>query len=103
MRALKIPDGVESDPRATEMVRFWLANKKPHLSLLLGMYADAKGSECDERFAWGYILRDIAQHVANGLQKSHGWDFDESVLKIAEYFNEAITERSPGLEGDYAE
>jgi hypothetical protein len=101
MRELRIPDGVEGDDDATEMVRFWLAHDKPHVSLLLGMYEDAEDCEVDELFAWGNILSDIAQHVANGMEKSHGWDFAESVKKIAAYFYQAMAERAPGLEGEY--
>ncbi|SRR5258708_36009412 len=101
MRELRIPFGVEGDDRATEMIRFWLAHDKPHMTLLLGMYEDADDCEVDELFAWGSILSDIAQHVANGLEKSHGWDFTESKKKIAAYFNQAITDRPPELEGEY--
>ena len=49
----------------------------------------------------GNILSDIAQHVANGLEKSHGWDFTESVRKLVTIFNKAMANRAPGLEGDY--
>jgi hypothetical protein len=101
MRELQIPSGVEGDHRATEMVRYWLANDEPHVTLLLGMYADARDCDVDELWAWGHILRDIAQHVANGLQKSHGWDFDESSNKILKHFTDAMKERASGLEGDF--
>lgn len=101
MRELIIPVGAKSDPDATEMVRFWLAHNQPHVSLLLGMYEDADDCDVDELYAWGHILRDIAQHVAHGLQKSHGWDFSESAKKIERYFVEAMGQRSPGIEGGY--
>lgn len=101
MRELQIPTGVDSDDRATEMVRYWLANDEPRVTLLLGMYEDARDCDVDELWAWGHILRDIAQHVANGLQKSHGWDFDESSKTIMKHFVEAMKERSPGLEGGF--
>src|SRR5262245_54718921 len=103
MRELQIPDGIESDENATEMIRFWLANGEPHLTLLLGMYEDAEDCEVDELFARGNILSDIAQHVAKGMEKRHGWDYTESVKGIAAHFQEAVRERAPGLEGDYPE
>ena len=59
MRELQIPAGVESDENATEMVRFWLANGEPNLSLLLGMYEDAEDCDVDELYAWGDIGRRI--------------------------------------------
>jgi hypothetical protein len=101
MRELRIPSDVESDPSATEMIRFWLANNKPHLSLLLGMYEDAEDCDIDELWAWGNILSDIAQHVANGLEKSHGWDFNDSVNKLTDYFVKCMKDRAPGLQGEY--
>ena len=103
MRELTIPDGVSSDQDATEMVRFWLAHNKPHVTLLLGMYEDAENCNVDELFAWGQILGDIAQHVANGFQKSHGWDFDKSAKAILTHFIDAMRTRAPGLEGDFPE
>lgn len=101
MRELDIPEGVDQDPDATEMVRFWIAGGRPHVALLLGMYADAEDSGVDELTAWGYILSDIAQHVANGLAQNHGEDFEASVRTLAECFREAIAERAPSLEEGY--
>ena len=103
MRELQIPTGVDGDEHATEMVRFWLAHDQPHLTLLLGMYEDAEDCEVDELFAWGNMLSDIAQHVANGMEKRHGWDFTETVRTITKHFLQAMAERAPGLEGDYPE
>ena len=103
MRKLPMPDGIEDDADATEMVRFWLANGAPHVSLLLGMYEDADDSDVDELSAWGNILSDIAQHVANGLSQSHGYEFDESVERIGGHFLAAMKHRAPGLEGKYVD
>jgi len=101
MRELQIPTGVDGDEQATEMIRFWIANGEPNVTLLLGMYEDADDSDVDELVAWGNILSDIAQHVANGLEQSHGWNFTESAKRLTEHFHEAMRERAPGLEGGY--
>lgn len=102
MRELDIPDGVEEDPSATEMIRFWLANGQPNVSLLLGMYEDSDDENAaNELWAWGNILSDIAQHVANGMSQSHEYEFDESVALLTKYFINAMKERAPGLEGKY--
>lgn len=103
VRELQIPDGIEGDNEATEMVRFWLANGAPHLSLLLGMYQDAEESKVDELWAWGQILSDIAQHVANGLSQSHSFEFNETVERIAGHFMVAMKERAPGMTGKYVD
>ena len=65
------------------------------------MYEDAEECEVDELFAWGQILRDIAWHIALGMQKNHGWKFEASVRAIAAHFNEAIRETPGDLEGDF--
>ncbi len=82
MRELMKPPEVESDPRATEMVRAWIANNDLHVSLFLGMWQDAKESDVDECDAWGQLLSDLVHHIANGMRQSHGWDTDETVFKI---------------------
>ena len=101
MRQLPISNGVDGDNDATEMIRFWLAHNEPHISLLLGMYEDADKCEVDELYAWGNILGDIAQHIANGLEQSHGRDFTESARQLVSHFTEAMAARAPGLEGGY--
>ena len=71
------------------------------LSLFLGMYEDAEDAEEDELEVWGDILSDIAQHIANGFKKSHGWDEVETMAQLRKHFNQAIKERAPGLQGRF--
>lgn len=101
MRELPIPPENEGDANATEMARVWLGNGTCNISLLLGMYEDAEECDVDELFAWGNILSDIAQHIANGMKQSHGWDETETMSALRRHFNEAIKERAPGLKGGY--
>ena len=103
MRELPIPPENDGDEEATEMARVWLGNGSCNVSLLLGMYEDAEDCDVDELWAWGNILSDIAQHIANGFSQSHGWDKTETMSKLRQSFNEAIKERAPGLEGQYFE
>lgn len=101
MRELPIPPENDGDENATEMARVWLGIGTCNVSLLLGMYEDAEDCEVDELWAWGNILSDIAQHIANGLKQSHGWDETETMAKLRVHFNAAIKERVPGLQGQY--
>lgn len=101
MRELIIPSENEGNENATEMARVWLGNGSCNVSLLLGMYEDAEDSDVDELWAWGNILSDIAQHIANGLKQSHGWDETETMSKLRTHFNAAIKERAPNLQGSY--
>ena len=48
MRELPIPDGIENDPNATEMIRVWIAKNDIQVSMLLGMWADTDEFDIDE-------------------------------------------------------
>ncbi|WP_181898460.1 DUF5076 domain-containing protein [Alteromonas aestuariivivens] len=82
MRELTIPIETGGDEDATEMMRIWLAHDDLHVSLFLGMWEDAEDCEIDERDAWGQLLADTIQHIANGMSQSHGWDKDQTVAQI---------------------
>lgn len=84
VRQLTIPPETAGDDDATEMIRIWLAHNELHVSLLLGMWADAEDAEVDERDAWGELLSDVIRHIANGLEQSHGWDRRETIARIRE-------------------
>ena len=82
MRELPIPSGTQGDEDAREMIRVWLAHENLHVSLHLGMWEDAEECDIDERDAWGELLADTIQHIANGLNQSHGWDKEKTIVRI---------------------
>lgn len=83
MNELKIPEGVQDDSDAMEMVRVWIGNKDIHVSMLLGMWEEASNFDIDEREAWGELLADLIRHIANGLSQSHDYNIHASEQKIA--------------------
>jgi hypothetical protein len=99
---LEIPPKTQGDERASEMVRVWLAHSELHVALRLGVWADAGDTEVDERFAWGYLLADLARHIANGMNQSHGWDQIETLDEIREAFLENLGQDRK-IEGEYPE
>jgi predicted secreted Zn-dependent protease len=103
MRALPHPPEIQGDPKATEMIRVWLANGEVHVSLLLGMWADSATAGVDEREAWGQLLADVSRHVANGLHQSHGVDPTETTKVIEKSFLRHIRNRERTVEGTYVE
>lgn len=103
MRELDVPPETEGDPRATEMIRVWLAHNQLHVSLLLGMWEDAEDSQIDEREAWGHLLADVARHIANGLEQSHGWSQQSTIAWIRQEFLENLVDQSHDVEGSYPE
>ncbi|WP_407136580.1 DUF5076 domain-containing protein [Xanthomonas protegens] len=58
---------MDGDPGVAEMIRVRLAHDDVHVSLLLGMWADAEDCDLDKREARGNLLTDVAQHIANGM------------------------------------
>ena len=105
VRQLSIPPETAGDDEATEMIRVWLAHNELHLSLLLGMWADAEEAEddaVDERDAWGELLSDVIRHIANGLEQSHGWEATQTIARIREELNACLEDVVPDISGSYA-
>jgi hypothetical protein len=61
---LEIPEGVESDEDADEIVRFWVASGEDLVSLRVGIF----GSE-NEAGHWGMIIADIAKHAVRAMMQ----------------------------------
>ncbi len=102
-RELIVPPEIDGDEKATEMVRVWIAHNSLHVSMLLGMWQDAEDSEVDERDAWGELLADLTKHIANGMMKEYGWDYDSTRDRIRTAFLTKFDEKSRKIEGDFSE
>ena len=103
MRKLPIPPETKGDERATEMMRVWLAHNDLHVSLMLGMWEDAEDSMIQETEAWGRLLADTVQHIANGLSKSHGFNEQSTVNQIRSSFLEFLKSPEGETTGDYVD
>jgi hypothetical protein len=68
---------------AREMIRLWLANQKLHCVLNIGFWED-RGM--NERHAWGVILADMIQHIANAHEEEYGHDRRETIQMIRRSF-----------------
>jgi hypothetical protein len=73
------PDSIGGDPKATEMIRVWLAHNAPQIAIRLGMWHEAG---MDEREAWGYLLADVVRHVSQGLAEQCGWEPSETTGRV---------------------
>jgi Domain of unknown function (DUF5076) len=58
---LLIPDAAERDPNSFELLRVWVANRGQQVSLRVGVWPDPA--------AWGVMLCDLMQHIANAYQQ----------------------------------
>jgi hypothetical protein len=102
-RELDQPSEIAGDDQATEMIRVWLAHNDLHVSMLLGMWEGAEESEVDERDAWGELLADLTKHIANGMMKEYGWDYDSTRDRIRTAFLKHFDDKSGKIEGDFLE
>ncbi|HWD94715.1 MAG TPA: DUF5076 domain-containing protein [Verrucomicrobiae bacterium] len=100
-RELVQPPEIAGDENATEMVRVWLAHNQLHVSMLLGMWHGWEGAEVDERDAWGELLGDLTKHIANGMMKEYGWDYDSTRDRIRAAFLKNFDAKSGNIEGDF--
>jgi len=100
-RELNQPPEITGDEKATEMIRVWIAHNQLHVSMLLGMWQDAPESQVDEREAWGELLSDLTKHIANGMMKEYGWDYDSTRHRIRAAFLKNFDDKSKTVEGDF--
>ena len=100
---LDTPPEAVGDENAAEMVRVWIAREGLHVSMRLGMWQDAEQSGIDERDAWGELLADLTRHIANGMMKEYGWDYDSTRDKIRAAFLRNFDDKSRNIEGDFSQ
>ena len=84
MNERPIPEAALRDEDAVEMLRVWIAERKLHCSMKVGMYRETMN--VPEEKAWGTILADVARHVANALEAGYSTNADESLQKIRDSF-----------------
>ena len=81
MKELFIPHAAETDQKAIEIARIWIAHRQQHVSLLTGPWSEAPAS-------WGIMLCDLAHHVANAYEEQGLGNADEIFSSIVERFND---------------
>jgi Domain of unknown function (DUF5076) len=84
MQERPIPDAALRDVDSVEMLRVWIAERKLHCSLKVGMYHET--TKISEEDAWGTILADAAKHLANALHEGYGLSPSMSLQKICDKF-----------------
>jgi hypothetical protein len=76
------PEATYTDPKATEMVRIWLAHEDLQIAIRLGMWEERGDPNLDEREAWGYLLADVVRHISYGMAEKCGWDPGETAEQV---------------------
>jgi hypothetical protein len=75
-KQLPIPNAAESDSKAIELVRVWVAHGGQHVSLATNVWSDPA--------AWGIMLVDLAKHIASAYQQRNGDNFASILKRIRE-------------------
>lgn len=99
MNERPIPKEALADEYAVEMLRVWIANKKLHSSIKVGMYAES--TNIPEERAWGRILADVARHVANALEEGYSADGVRSLNEIRNAFNRQLDAPDTDVHGKF--
>lgn len=79
-----IPEAALRDKDAVEMLRVWIAERRLHCSIKVGMYRET--TPIPEEKAWGKILADAARHVAHALESGYAADAEEALERIRDSF-----------------
>lgn len=99
MNERPIPEAALQDDDSVEMLRVWIAAKKLHCSIKVGMYREK--SKIPEERAWGVILADVARHLAKALESGYGLDSRTAMNAIMKQFNEELAEPTSITEGGF--
>jgi hypothetical protein len=94
-----IPEAALRDKSSVEMLRVWIAERKLHCSIKVGMYREMSG--IGEERAWGVILADVTRHLAIALEPEYSADRGECVRKIRENYLEELDAPTSDAQGAF--
>jgi hypothetical protein len=99
MKVLVAPPAAVRDDQSVEMLRVWIAEQGLHCSVRVGMYA-GQGIE-RETFAWGVMLADAVQHLADAIASNGFGDRDEILAAIVGGFDAEIASPTSRRTGEF--
>ncbi|OHT18792.1 DUF5076 domain-containing protein [Edaphosphingomonas haloaromaticamans] len=94
-----IPAAALRDNDAWEPLRVWVAERKLHCSIKVGVYEE--NGPLPEDAAWGIILADVANHIADALAKEGLRDRDAAIREIFRSFVSELGEPTSETSGDF--
>lgn len=90
MTQLTINPKAFDDPEAKEAIRVCLAAGGPYVSLDLGWIRNEPTGPLEKDESWGYLLADLANHIANALSQDTGYPKEYLIEQIRQKFNREI-------------
>ena len=76
---LLIPELARRDTTAMEIIRVWIANKRQHFTMRVGLW--------DDPAAWGLLLADLARNIAASYEQDAAREAEASLDRIRDAFN----------------
>ncbi len=95
MKELPVPPHAKSDPKSVEVLRAWIVNDGLQCTLTPGAFGE------NELIVWGILLSDVANHVADALQKAQGRDREETLKAIQQHFNSEMDSPTEETGGEF--
>lgn len=99
MRTLSLPPAALRDERSVEMLRVWVAEKGLHCSVLVGMYAE--DGRVQETTAWGVILADAVNHIADALESQGLGARDDLLQAVLDSFEAEMSSPTSDRKGEF--
>ncbi len=99
MKVLAVPPAAMRDEQSVEVLRVWIAERGLHCCLCVGRYA-ADGIKTETR-AWGVIIADAVQHIADALASEGYGARDELLSAVIESFEAEIASPTSGRTGEF--
>ncbi|QDT00592.1 DUF5076 domain-containing protein [Adhaeretor mobilis] len=88
---LPIPNPVEADAKARELLRVWAGGGKQHVALATGLWKDPAN--------WGIMLVDLAKHLARAYEQTDNLDQAQSLARIKAGFDAEWNSATDNPEG----
>jgi len=101
MNERPIPEAALLDENSVEMLRVWIADKRLHSSLKVGMYRETMN--VPEEKAWGRILADVARHIADALKEGYSANEEDSLNQIRAAFNHQLDQPATSVKGGFVQ
>ncbi len=99
MDTMSIPSAALRDQDSVELMRVWIAEQGLHCSLKVGMYA--KDGPDKEIAAWGIILADLTQHIADALNAEGLGSRAELFESLVDAFGQEVSEPTSARSGEW--
>jgi hypothetical protein len=99
MDALSAPPAALSDKNSVELIRVWIAERGLHCAMKIGMYAEEGADR--EIAAWGVILADLTQHIADALSADGFGNRADLHEALIEAFNQEVGSPTSARTGEW--